>query len=1360
MNGGTKDGSGKMLWVMTALSFLLIGAASEASPTSEAVEFFEARIRPILAQDCYECHSSAGKAKGGLVLDHREGLLAGGDSGPALVPGNPEGSLLMRAMRHEDEDLAMPKAGAKLEGEILADFERWIEMGAPDPRDGPPSMAEVEADRAWPAILERRKQWWSFQAVADVEVPDSEGWSEHEVDRFLEAAMRDRGLEPGSEADRRVLIRRLSFALRGLPPSAEEIDRFLGDESGDAWDRVVDEMLDSPRFGERWARHWMDWMRYAESHGSEGDTRVPHAWRYRDYLIRALNEDVPYNQLVREHLAGDLLSEPRVNAALGLNESAIGPAHLRMVFHGFDPTDALAELVRFTDDQINVVSKAFQGMTVSCARCHDHKFDPISDEDYYAWFGIFSSTRPGQVVVDDGATQERNLTELRRLKERIRDVIAEAWLDRIGEMDVPFFDEVMGGDEVQMRRDAEHPMRPWGQMRGLGGAKTPEDLWTELRGGREDVEVAGDGGWRLEGGDEHGWLAKGLSLGKAVSQPGEFRVLPEGDRVFEGLYPAGLYSHLVSEKHAGVVGSPRFTIKHEKVSVRLLGGGRAFARLVVQNYPIQGGNVYRMFSEPDSDEMGWVTWDVSYWQGDEAFVEVVTRDDRMGARGQRGIAPETNGRSYFGVAEVILHDEGALLPGDRGRATAALLLGAIPESVEALAEAYREALAEAVRRWKSEEAREDDVALLDWFVRGGFLPTSMDAVPEAAELVARYRSLEEEIAFPRRSPGVFDHLGEDSPVFVRGDPKEHGELVSRRFLEVFDDRPYETELSGRLEFAEDLLREDNPLTARIAVNRIWHYLFGRGLCATVDNFGRMGEKPSHPELLDFLATRFVERGWSIKELIRYLTTSRAYRMSAVSSERAEEIDPDNVWLSHFTVRRLEGEAIRDTLQSVSGRLDLTMYGSGVGESSGRRSVYLSLRRNSLNPFLEVFDAPAPGGPKGRRDVTTVPAQSLVMLNDPFVLECARDWAKGLAADPRPFEEVLGTMFEAALGREPTPGEVAAAHLYLDGVSGVRAGHREELVRLRVEIAGREAALRGIVEPVRERLLLERSEEDTSLQEVSGPLPLARWSFEEGFKDGLGELHGTAHGSATIEGGALVLDGAGAFVSTSTIHGELKAKTLEAWVELDGLNQAGGGVMTVQNVDGKVFDAIVFGEGNPRCWVPGSNNHQRTRKLDGPMEEAAVREAVHIAMVYSEDGRVTAYRNGRRYGESYKSRGPATFAAGKSQVLFGNRHGVTAGGNRLLAGRIFEARLYDRALSAEEIEASWRSLGTVLSDREIIAALGENEVMEKAVLEVEIAALREELKEAEVLAKPGDDELQAWQDLAHTIFNFKEFIYIQ
>ncbi|MDH3719561.1 MAG: DUF1549 domain-containing protein, partial [Planctomycetota bacterium] len=419
------------------LFVLMAVVAQSEEPTREQLDFFESRIRPVLVEHCYECHNSVDTAEGKLAVDHRVALLKGGAGGPIIVPGKPTQSRLLSILRHEVEDLEMPQDGPKLDTRVIADFEQWIAKGAADPRDQAPSADELAKVTSWDSVLQRRKQWWSFQPIRTPVPPavDDALWADHPIDRFIEARRKAAGLKPAEPAAPATLVRRLYFNLIGLPPSSREAEQWtarIAKASAEKRDetiaQLVDELLGSPRFGERWARHWMDWIRYAESHGSEGDPEIARAWVYRDYLIRALNADIPFDQLVREHVAGDLLKHPRINETLGINESAIGPAHWRMVFHGFAPTDALDEKVRFIDDQINAFSKAFLGLTVSCARCHNHKFDAISQKDYYALFGVLGSCRPGRTVIDLPDRVNRHRAELTALKPKIRTAIASDWL--------------------------------------------------------------------------------------------------------------------------------------------------------------------------------------------------------------------------------------------------------------------------------------------------------------------------------------------------------------------------------------------------------------------------------------------------------------------------------------------------------------------------------------------------------------------------------------------------------------------------------------------------------------------------------------------------------------------------------------------------------------------------------------------------------------------------------------------------------------------------------------------------------------------------------------------------------------------
>lgn len=1314
------------------------------------MDSFEQRIRPTLVNECYECHG-AKKQKGGLRVDFRDGLLKGGDSGRALIPGNAKKSLLIQSIRHEAPDSKMPKDRPQLADSVIADFVTWINQGAVDPRDQAPTVAAgaTTDNVGWEATLKARKDWWSFQPVRKASVPKVKdaAWSEHPIDRFLLAKMEERGLRPSPAASRESLLRRVTFALTGLPPTADEIDDFRRDASPDAYEKRVDRLLASPRFGERWARHWMDLVRYCESHGSQGDPELPMAWRYRDYLIRAFNGDVPYDQFVREHLAGDLLSNPRLNHVDGLNESMLGPAHLRMVEFGYVPVDALDDQVKVVDNQIDVFSKTFLGLTVSCARCHDHKFDPISQKDFYALYGVFASSRPGQVVVDEPALRRTNRTELAALKQEIRAGLGEAWgaaatrlgtdlleqaerraakervtagihrvsdeiakvesraraelarqqgavfsnqlpvplarwsfeddlRDAVGAMhgraeggavvrggrlvlngtnawvvteplpenlrektlevwvtlngldqkgggaltvqtpDSENFDSIVFGEREPARwiagsdffrrtadvggpaetaqpgelihlavvygsdnsitlfrngarygksyqhgtlqsftagsarvvlgkrhlatgvtalageieearlyaraltaeevsasfragavsvdaetlaksltpaelgkrsnlrqeldqlratqarqldatntpaaweaaltaaaKDSSSPLQPWVKLSGLTGQAFQEgwnqlaSFWkTELDGRRGFNRTNFTHGWDLRGADAGRWFmagagaapGQGASADAGAPVPaGEFCVEVKGDRVLRGLYPAGVFSHALTRKQSGVFTSPRFKVETDSISVRAL-GERSMARLVVENYAIGGGGLYPAVNL-NGDELKWLRLDTAYRKGAHAYLEFVTADDSPNSGSAEG------GRAFFGAAEVVFH-QASQPPKELLVPAAVLLAGDAPGSVTELAELYSRRLTAAVMHWREGSLSDEESTFLDYFVRRDLLPASLTRLPKLKESVAVYRRLEAEIPVPRRAPGVHEAAAFNQPLFVRGQITQPGDAVPRRFLEMFDYRPFQTSSSGRLELADKIANPTNPLTARVMINRLWHHLFGRGLVGTVDNFGRLGQKPTHPELLDYLAARFIEHGWSIKETIRFLVTSRAFQQSALASPDARRLDPGNELLSHAPVRRLEAEAIRDAVLAVSGQLDPKMYGPGVNvyyvsktEGGGpkgpldgdrRRSVYQRVRRNAANPLLEAFDAPKPASTRGKRDATNVPAQSLAMLNDPFVIDQSAKWAKALVAEGLKRDERVQGMFIKALGRAATREDLESAREFL------------------------------------------------------------------------------------------------------------------------------------------------------------------------------------------------------------------------------------------------------------------------------------------------------------------------------------------
>jgi len=1353
--------------------------AADLSP--EQVEFFESRIRPVLAQDCYECHRLGEKVRGGLALDSRAGLMAGGDSGAAVVPGDPAASLLLTMIRHEvdDENLKMPKAGAQLEPEVLDDFEKWIAMGAPDPRDAPASNQQVAADTEWQAVLERRKSWWSFQPIADPQVPTvaAAEWSANAVDRFVKAKLDAEGLQPVERADARVLVRRLYFTLIGLPPSLEEVDEFVASHGADAQAAtaaLVDRLLADPRFGERWARHWMDWVRYAETHGSEGDPAIPHAWRYRDYLIRALNADVPYDQMLREQVAGDVLPEPRLNESLGLNESAIGAAQWRFVQHGFAPTDALDELVRFTDDQIDAFSKAFMGMTVSCARCHDHKFDAISQTDFYALFGILKTCRPALVAADAPGVLAKNREELADRKPELRAQLGSLWSDpqtsgalaeqlmsrRPGAVIVKeglrelFHRLIVEGDRFSQiwQRHEERWRKEQAQLQAFN-----DDRGSVLR--RWDFSNAESAGE---------WFSDGEGLKGGVSAAGEFSLASgtdADDRLVRGIYPAGMYSHSLSDKHRALLHSPGVHLDGEhELWLRVAGDGESMARYVVRNYP-RSGTVYPVLNMKGG-AWQWKNWSLKYWDGDRIHLELSTAADSA------VLAKTANVRSWFGVREVVLRrkgeqEENGLRPPNPAREYLHPLLSALEgetfSNVGEIVAASSRVIAEIAGRWGRGEAISDaEALLLDQCLRENLLPNSAGALGEDSAALTEYRALEAEVPVATRVPGVLETEGENQALFVRGDHHSPGDEVPRRLLDALGGGAYDTRQSGRLELAEDLVAADNPFTTRVIVNRVWHYLFGNGLVRTPDNFGRLGEEPSHPGLLDHLAGEFADEGWSIKKLIRELVLTRAWQLDSTPSKEARASDPENRLLSHANLRRLEAEAIRDSLLAVSGDLDAARFGEPVDGNSRRRSVYVRQRRNSLDDFLAAFDAPVPTSAKGRRNVTNVPAQSLALLNGDFARARAVVWGKSAELGEATPEDLVEQLFRQALGRAPHEAEIAGALDLVEQIRGEVTRREQERLTILAERDRQSQELREIVEPVRVRLLAEAEQKFSDSPDDVDPAvafgATSQWLFDENVEDSVGGLHGELRGSAKLEDGALVVDGNG-FVLTEPLATRLEEKSFEVWVQLAGLKQRSGGVMGVQDLHGGLFDSIVWAEKRERHWLAGSNNHARTLSFGGEEDHSAADEAVHIVITYAADGMIRGYRNGEAYGKGIRRGELQPFEAGAAQVVFGLRHGTAANGNRALRGKIFEARLYDRALEAGEIKAlasGESARGPIVGHKQVRAALSESQRQRVEAIEArrsKLDAQLEELKKTAGMESP-------WAGLAHAVFNLKEFVYLR
>jgi hypothetical protein len=1038
---------------------------------SEDLAFFESKIRPVLVEHCYRCHSAGTKKpKGKLLLDSRDGLRRGGESGPALVPGDPDKSLFIRAVRYTDAELRMPP-DQKLPASVIADLEAWVKRGAPDPRKAAAVPAAV-AD--WDTIYKARRRWWSLQPARKPQSPavTNVGWSTEPIDRLVLARLEEEELTPGNDADGQTLVRRLSLVLTGLPPSAD-----VAAKPQAPIEQVVDRLLASPHFGEHWARHWMDVVRFAETHGNEWNYEVHHAWRYRDYLVRAFNDDVPYNRLVLEHLAGDLLP-PRWNQREHINESLIGTAFWRFGEVNHDDCVEFRQIgYDLFDNQLDALGKTFLATTVACARCHDHKLDAISMKDYYALLGVLRSSRLVSHTIDAPGVNAEPRRRLRALKEQIRAEIAARWLEDCRSV-ARYLAATQGTLENRPEGTALGQALDSGRVeawRKAISAKVEMDdpafVWQSLAAAKSDFAGAWKGlAGRIEAeqcarsefnakqfvplgdfrqGTFDGWQAVGQGL-DGTAAAGDFIVDCDGGQAVRAVYPAGAYTHGLSSKLNGVLRSPLLLKGNTHVSFQVLGGKTAAARIVSNNCQFAYVG-YKALTKPD---WHWITLTIPQDSANlRCYAELMTKFDNPKFPDQLGtLGGDTHNdrvpwdkaaadpRSFFGITRAVLHD-GSEPP----RTTLTHLRPLItvpPADLAHLAAQYASAIETAVRAWAAGTADDDAVRWLDWCVRRGLFANDRKLSSRLDALVTQYRATEKSLSLPRIVPGIAEAGAcYDQPVLTRGDYHRPGDPVARRFLTMLDATEAAfTQGSGRLELAQRIASADNPLTARVIVNRVWHHLFGAGLVRTVDDFGHLGDRPSHPELLDYLAATFIEDGWSLKKLIRRIVLSRTFRMTPRSDPDASTIDPDNRLLHHYPARRLEAEAIRDAILATSGRLDRTLFGQSVDpgrekanpdrrlfpgplDGAGRRSLYIKVNLMEPPKFLGIFDFPGGKVTRGRRDVTNVPGQALALLNDPFVLQQADFWAQRLVKDAdATTARRIERMFRIALGRPPAAEE--------------------------------------------------------------------------------------------------------------------------------------------------------------------------------------------------------------------------------------------------------------------------------------------------------------------------------------------------
>lgn len=1041
------------------LSFAALGAAE---PTPEELEFFELKIRPVLAENCYACHSSATFAAAELLLDSGPGVLTGGSRGPAIIPGDPSSSLLLDAISYEKLDLQMPPAG-KLADEHIANLRQWIDLGAPDPRQerSAPTAPKIGID------FSEGREFWAFRPIAKTPPPVSANASAASaIDAFVLAKQAENGLAPAAPTDKRSLLRRVTFDLIGLPPTREEVTSFLADDSPRAYEKVIERLLSSPHYGERWARHWLDLVRYAETNGHEFDNDKLDAWRYRDYVVDAFNQDLPYNVFVKEQIAGDVLplAEQRLSADGTRYETPIGAGMLWLWEVLNSPTDSVKARADQVDNQIDVLSKSLFGLTVACARCHDHKFDPIPTADYYSLGGILHSTRLRERSINSPKrTKQIQDLQLARLQNsrRARSQAVETMRSRAADLDqvlrkaiAVVAAEEAGESEREvadpapcsvgdstcrenqrveslaelLRYAATEPSHPYYPLAKLSKpSEQPfRERLSEIRQEMSDWVAKADPShsiW-LERGDRvyedfeagyESWIVEGAAFGEAP-----VRVAPWSQRLTGGLGVGLANSYAAADEFEGILTSPRFRLDGKYVHVRMAGskaqgkGGTADLRVTLWANDHPSKNL-------TADGSGQLKWN---------SVGSVTDVGRIGYaqitdRSQNG---------HIVVDRIVLSDSEEPPPIARPPHAAVLNLleGDSLDSLDDLVAGYRDL---ATSLWRDESAAPELISL-------------REELDGSASTVAALDDLDvPPTAFAMSSMDVEPH---DIRIHLRGNHKNLGDVAPRQFLQIIAGE-YQGPVpsgSGRLGLAQWAASESNPLTARVMANRIWKHHFGRGIVGTPDNFGKTGDRPSHPELLDWLAATFMESGWSVKDLQRKIVLSNTYQTASVASEQAKQVDPLNISLSHMPVRRLEAEAIRDSILAVAGTLDRQMGGpsvpphisdhqdgrgkpeSGPLDGEGRRSIYVGVRRNFLPPLFLAFDYPSPMSTIGRRGVSAVPSQALILLNNEFVNQQAALWAESTLDRIPSRRSRIEDMFEKAYGRLPAAEETAVVEEFL------------------------------------------------------------------------------------------------------------------------------------------------------------------------------------------------------------------------------------------------------------------------------------------------------------------------------------------
>ena len=853
------------------------------------------RIRPVLAENCYACHTSA--KKGSLRVDSREGLRRGGNSGPAIRPGNSAGSLLIQAVSQTHERLSMPPQG-KLDSREIESLQAWIDSGAIWP-DTEVDQLPV-ADAASHVVPPEQRAFWSFQPVREPVVPKvgDHSWPSGPIDHFILARLENEGLKPVASADKRTLIRRATFDLIGLPPAPEEVDAFLADYSQEAFVKVVDRLLASPHYGERWGRYWLDLARYSDGRiGARKDAPYGNAHRYRDWVVEALNKDLPYDRFITAQLAADLLPEQEQEELLaGLGFLVLAPDQ---------------------DDLVDVTFRTFMGLTVGCAKCHDHKYDPIPTQDFYSLKGVFASSETWEYPL----VEEEVVEAYKKAQQKVADQ-----KDAIKKFIKSQSDQLA---DILIEQTSDYMVAVWKVTRGdhpcaqaaAAEAQLDEevlDRWIQYLGQTEREYPY------LKEWDEHISAGGSLEETRAVA-----------DRFQETVVAINLVKKELQDRNYVKLGGAKGATDQ---------GTRQFANLEFL------------------DLQKWYLWR-----------DLAAEPHPRGSfRFKGGVV--YYGYDYFGSEEGVEIDR--FLTGEWRR--------------------HLDRLRKELKRLE-------------------------EAVPEPYPFLHGYRDLEK----PK-----------DLRIAIRGDKESLGKVAPRRFLHVLSEGlpPSFSQGSGRLELAQAIANPENPLTARVMVNRVWQHHFGKGIVRTPSNLGRLGTRPSHPGLLDYLSLRFVRSGWSVKTLHREIMLSATYALSSAHQPENAERDPENyfLWRANL-IQRLDVEALRDTILAVAGRLDRTLGGPSIplDENHRRRTLYTIVSRTRPDRTLAMFDFPNPNSHNASRNVTVGPMQRLYFLNNRFVMEQAAALAERLEKEvPDPVDSRIHRAYELLYGRPPTEEEVQLGLEYL------------------------------------------------------------------------------------------------------------------------------------------------------------------------------------------------------------------------------------------------------------------------------------------------------------------------------------------